>query len=135
MRTLVKNKQKMYYALQIGKVPIYTDYVDEEGNKYQIETGEYKVGYGKPVEFYGNIAMSGGELESVEYGLNLGDYEAVLIVGKNTLPIDETSLVWLNTPATSGTDGMVDEKTADYKVVKVSQSLNVDKYVLKKLVK
>lgn len=125
----------MYYSLQIGKVPIYTDYVDEEGNKYQIETGEYKVGYGKPVEFYGNIAMSGGELESVEYGLNLGDYEAVLIVGKNTLPIDETSLVWLNTPATSGTDGMVDEKTADYKVVKVSKSLNSDKYVLKKLVK
>lgn len=135
MRTLVRNKQKMYYALQIGNVPIYTEYVDEEGNRYKIETGEYKIGYGKPVEFYGNISMSGGELESVEYGLNLGDYEAILVVGKNTLPIDETSLVWLDTPATTGTDGMADEKTADYKVVKVSPSLNADKYVLKKLVK
>lgn len=135
MRTLVKNKQKMYYALQIGKVPIYTEYVDEEGNRYRIETGEYKVGYGNPVEFYGNISMSGGDLESVEYGLNLGDYEAILVVGKNTLPIDETSLIWLNTEPEYDSDGIADEKTADYKVIKISHSLNVDKYVLKKLVK
>ena len=54
------------------------------------------------VSFFGNIAMSGGEAEAVEFGLNVGDYEAVLLVDKNSLPIDETSLIWQNPRATDG---------------------------------
>lgn len=135
MRTLNKNKQKMYYANQDKTVPIYETYTDEDGNEYQLDTGETKLVYGEPKEFYGNIAMSGGEAEAVEFGLNLADYEAVLLVGKNTLPLTETSLIWQNTKPSNDNLGNTNEYSADYRIVKISPSLNFDKYVLKKVVK
>ena len=135
MMMLNRNKQKMYYALYGKEVPIYDYYIDSEGNEIPLETGETKIVYENPVEFLGNISLSGGESEAVEFGLNLADYEAILVVAKNTLPIDETSRIWHNTEPTYNEDGTVNESSADYKVVKVSPSLNVDKFVLKKIVK
>lgn len=135
MRMARVNKQKMHYALYGKEVPIYDYYTDNEGNKIPLDTGETKITYENPVEFFGNIALSGGESEAVEFGLNLADYEAVLVMAKNTLPIDETSRIWHNTEPTYNEDGTVDELSADYTVVKVSPSLNVDKFVLKKVVK
>lgn len=143
MMTLNQNKQKLYYALLDNVVPIYeTDddgniiyYEDEDGNKIPLETGDTKITYSKPIEFYGNIAMSGGEVEVQEFGLNLADYEAILILGKNTLPITETSLIWQNTEPIFNNDETVDENSADYKIVKINSSKNYDKYVLSKVVK
>ena len=135
MRMARVNKQKMHYALYGKEVPIYDYYTDNEGNKIPLDTGETKITYENPVEFFGNIALSGGESEAVEFGLNLADYEAILVVAKNTLPIDETSRIWHNTEPTYNDDGTINESSADYKVVKVSPSLNVDKFVLKKIVK
>lgn len=135
MRTLNKNKQKMYYANQDRLVPIYEEYTDEDGNSYPIDTGETKLVYGEPVEFKGNIVMSGGEAEAQEFGLNLSDYSAILLVSKNALPITETSLIWHATEPTKDSDGNTDEYSADYRIVKISPSLNFDKYVLKKVVK
>lgn len=135
MRTLNKNKQTLYYANQDRLVPIYEEYTDEDGNTYPLDTGETKLVYGEPFEFKGNIAMSGGEAEAQEFGLNLADYEAVLIVGKSTLPIDETSLIWHTSEPTKDNEGNTDEYSADYRIVKISPSLNFDKYVLKKVVK
>ena len=135
MRMLNRNKQKMHYALYGKEVPIYDYYTDSEGNKIPLDTGETKITYENPVEFFGNIALSGGESEAVEFGLNLADYEAVLVMAKNTLPIDETSRIWHNTEPAYNEDGTVSEFSADYTVVKVSPSLNVDKFVLKKVVK
>lgn len=135
MRTLRKNTQKMYYANQDREVPITETYYDDEGNAYEYDTGETKLVYGEPVEFDGNIAMSGGEAEAQEYGLSLSDYEAILIVGKNTLPLNEQSRIWHVTEPKKGADGNTDEYSADYRIVKISPSLNFDKYVLKKVVK
>ena len=141
MRTLNKNKQKMYYALYLGSEPEYeldedgnkiVEYVDEDGNVYYKETGNPVDVYSEPVLFYGNIAMSGGELEAREFGLNIGDYEAVLLMAKNVLPIDETSLIWHNTKPT---EGAVKREQADYTIIKLSPSINQDKYVLKAVVK
>jgi hypothetical protein len=141
MRTLNKNKQKMYYSLYLGQEPEYVlddngnkvvEYVDDDGNVYYKETGNVIDIYSEPVPFYGNISMSGGEVETVEFGLNIGDYEAVLLTSKNVLPITETSLIWLNTKPT---DGVVKREQADYTVIKISPSLNQDKYVLKAVVK
>ena len=131
MMTLDINKQKMYYATLVDT--IQEEYIDEDGNRYP--TGEPKNIYSEPVEFYGNISMSGGEAEAVEFGLNLADYEAILLLGKNTLPINEQSLIWHVTEPTKGTGGNTDEYSADYRIVKISPSLNFDKYVLKKVVK
>lgn len=135
MRTLNKNKQAMYYANHDRSVPVYEIYYDEDGKEYKLDTGETKLVYGDVVKFKGNIAMSGGEAEAREYGLNLADYEAILIVPKNTLPITETSLIWHDTEPTKNDEGYTDEYTADYRIVKISPSLNYDKYVLKRIVK
>ncbi|MBO5922813.1 MAG: hypothetical protein J6Q48_10570 [Bacteroidaceae bacterium] len=125
----------MYYANQDKIVPVYDIYVDAEENEYHLETGETKLVYGDPVEFRGNIAMSVGEAEAVEFGLNLADYEAILVVASNSLPITETSLIWLNTEPKYDNENVVDAHTADYRIVKINKTPNVDKYVLKKVVK
>ena len=143
MMTLNQNKQKLYYALLDNVVPIYeTDddgniiyYEDEEGNRIPLETGDTKIIYSKPIEFYGNIAMCGGEVEVQEFGLNLADYEAILVLGKNTLPLTETSLIWQNTKPKFNQDETLDENSADYKIVKINSSNNYDKYVLSRVVK
>lgn len=135
MRTLNKNKQAMYYANQDREVPIMETYYDDEGNAYELDTGETELVYGEPIEFKGNIAMSGGEAEAQEFGLNLADYEAILLTSKNTLPIDETSRIWHTSEPTKDDNGYTDEYSADYRIVKISPSLNFDKYVLKKVVK
>ena len=135
MRTLNKNKQELYYANQDKIVPVYETYYDSEGNAYKLDTGETKQVYGEPVKFMGNISMSGGEAEAVEFGLNLADYEAVLIVGKNDLPVTETSLIWHDTEPSVDAEGYTNESSADYRIAKISPSINVDKYVLKKVVK
>lgn len=114
MRTLLKNKQSMYYALQIGKVPIYNRdengeiiyehyedsdgniiyYLDENGNKIPSDTGETKIIYGTPQEFDANIAESGGEAEAQTFGLSVADYEAVALYSKGEYPIVIGALVW-----------------------------------------
>lgn len=137
MRTSNKNKQTLYYALQSDeKLPIYDGfYTDEDGNQYPLDTGEKEYVYLEPVAFKGNISMSGGESEAAEFGLNLSDYNAVLVMNKSEIPVTETSLIWFETKPVYRDDGRVDEHSADYTVVKISPSLNVDKFVLKKVVK
>lgn len=137
MRTSNKNKQTLYYALQSDeKLPIYDGfYTDEDGNQYPLDTGEKEYVYLEPVAFKGNISMSGGESEAAEFGLNLSDYNAVLVMNKSEIPVTETSLIWFETKPVYRDDGHVDEHSADYTVVKISPSLNVDKFVLKKVVK
>ena len=136
MRTLKKNTQKMYYANQDRVVPIYEYYEDEDGNMIPLDTGETKLVYGEPIEFKGNISLSnGGEVEVQEFGLSQSDYSAILVVGKDYIPLSETSLIWHTTEPTKDIDGNTNEFSADYRVVKVSDSLNVSKYALQKVVK
>lgn len=155
MRTLMRNKQKMHYALYKGSEPVYeldengeiiyehyedSDgnkiyYLDDEGNRIPTETGENRNVYYNPVEFYGNIAMSGGESEAVEYGLDMSSYEAILIVERNSLPIDEQSVIWFESEPKMNKYGTTDEFSADYKIISVKPSLNFTKYVLAKITK
>ena len=145
MMTLQSNKQSMKYSLQGEKVPIYeTDengniiyYEDSNGNKIPMETGEYTTGYSQPVSFLGNIAMSGVEVDSVEFGIDVSGYDATLVVDKGMIPIDETSLIW-HTSEVGYKDAektIVDGNTADYKVLSVKPSLNATKYILGRITK
>lgn len=157
MRTLRKNQQSMYYSLQIGEVPIYNRdengeiiyehyedsdgniiyYEDENGNRIPSETGEYEIGYSDPISFFASIAMSGGEAEAQEYGLSVSDYNATLLCQKGAYPIVEGSLIWTKSGVgyKDTNNDIVDGNTADYSVIKVSESLNFVKYVLKAVVK
>lgn len=136
MRVLQRNKQKMYYANQDKIVPIYEGtYIDEDGNEYPLDTGETELVYGQAVEFFGNIAMSSGEAQAVEFGLDLSQYSAVLVLPKGTLPLRETSLIWYENEPKTDENGITDEHSADYRIVKISPSINVDKYVLQRVTK
>lgn len=148
MRCLKKNKQNMYYSLLIGETPVYAldehgnkkiDWIDEEtGEVHYIETGSTVKLYGEPVQFKGNIAMSGSDVDRTEFGVSEANYEAVLVMTKGEIPISETSLIWFQTPPTTKViEGITyaDDSTADYRVLKVSPSLNVDRYILDKVVK
>lgn len=129
------NKVPLYYALFDREESIYEQYVTEQGDVIQVDTGETKIVYSAPVEFKGNIAESGGESQAVEFGVSVADYEAILVVSSKSLPITETSLIWQNTKPQYNADGTVDGNSADYTVIKPVVSKNVGKYVLKKVVK
>jgi len=146
MRCLKKNKQKLYYALLVGQTPEYE--LDEHGNKkiayiedgvtYYVETGVNLLLYSEPVEFQGNIALSGSDVIRQEFGVSDERYEAVLVQNKGELPITETSLLWYQTaPQTKIIDDKkyADDSTADYKVLRIIPSLNNDRFILAKVVK
>lgn len=144
MRLLEKNKQDLKYALQIGEVPIYERdeegniiYIDVDGQKVPVETGETEIGYDKTVDFRGNIAMSGGESEAKSFGVDISDYDAILLMEKDRIPIDETSLI-CHTSEVKYIDEqntIVDRKSADYTVKRVQPSINFTRYLLKRIVK
>ncbi len=167
MRTLRRNKQKMYYSNLIGTAPIYERddrgniiyehyegsdgnviyYYDDNGNKLPRDSGQKDLIYSTPVEFFANIAMSGNnEAEAVEYGLSTSEYQAVMVLGKGSIPIKEGSLIWHTSPIEyeyGGNEievevnGETIETTApsavssDYMVLKSSPSLNIDRFILK----
>jgi len=143
LRTLRKNKQTIYYANQTGLVPIYEKdengdikYIEIDGVKTPVETGNYEMSYGKAVDVSGNITMSGDESSETEYGIDSSGYDAVLILDKGEADISETSVVWFeNNVRYKDTENQsADPNSADYKVLKKVPSLNGLKYILGKRV-
>lgn len=144
MRLLEKNKQDLKYALQVGEVPIYERdesgnivYIEVDGQKVPVETGETEVGYSNPIDFKGNIAMSGGEAEAKSFGVDISEYDAILIMEKDRIPINETSLIWHTSEVqyTDEQNTVVDRKSADYSIKRVQPSINFTRYLLKRIVK
>lgn len=136
----------MYYSLFKGEQPEYVldengnrivDYIDEDGNVYYRETGRKIQAYAEPVAFLGNISMSSGEVSSQEYGIDISGYDAILILDKDEIPIDETSLIWFETePQYKDADKtIVDGNKADYRVLAIKPSLNQFKAVLGRITK
>ena len=127
MRCLLKNKQKMYYALYTESTETTTGKtIIVDGEEVEVEYGSTAQEYTEPVEFKGNIAFTGGDVYETEYGIDKSKYSAVLVMNKGEIPIDEHSLIWYDTPPTGA---------ADFKVVKLVPSLNVDKYLLQRIEK
>ena len=144
MRLLRKNMQPMKYSLQDGRVPIYERdengdivYIEVDGEKIPVETGEYETGYSAPVDFMGNISMSGGEAEAKEFGMDIGDFDAVIVLEKDAVQLTETSIIWHTSPVMykDEQNTIVDSKSADYAVKRVSPSLNFTKVLLQRIVK
>lgn len=143
MRTLAKNKVPMRYALYEGQTPIYqldengepvVSWIDEEGNIYYVEIGEAPK-YSEPVDFFASISMSGGESEAVEFGVDIGNYDAVIITALNEFPISETSFIWVKSEPEYTADGRLNTSTADFRVKAVKPSLNQTKLLLSAVVK
>ena len=147
MRTLKRNQQKLYYAELLGSEPIYA--LDEHGERiiayidetksppvtYYETLGTKENVYSAPVPIEANIMQSNGDMVEREYGLSEGSYEAILVTEKGKYPITETCLIWHGTEPTVDNEGHALPESADYTILSINKSLNVDKYILGKVVK
>lgn len=114
MRCLRRNKSKFFYALYMRKTPL----TDEYGNK----TGEYDITYSKPVEMEGNISAARGETVTRQFGEDVA-YDRVIVLDNPRCPIDEFSILWIDTEPVLNEDGTT-ETPHDYVVTKVATGLN-----------
>ena len=138
------NKQSMKYSQQGQRITIYEKdddgnikyYIDSDGNKIPM-IAEEKVGFSKPVNFKANIAFSGGEAKTEEFGFDAADYDAIMLTDKNEFPLKKGDLIWLDSEVTYIDEDTetVDETSADFTVVGVKPALKSTKYVLKAVVK
>ncbi len=122
MRCMNRNKVKFFYSLYEGREPI----TDEYGNV----TGEYDVKHGNPTEGYANISAAKGETQTRQFGES-ETYDKVIVMDNEAPPIDEYSVLWVDTVPQLNKDGSlaVDEEgnvltPHDYIVKKVAKSLN-----------
>lgn len=114
MRCLRRNKVTFFYALYSSKIPISDDY----GNK----TGEYEIIYGNPVEILGNVSAARGETVTRQFGEDEA-YDRVIVLDDPQCPINEFSILWIDTLPEIGIDGGT-QTPHDYVVKKVARSIN-----------
>lgn len=121
MRCMERNKRCFHYALFNGKEPV----LDEYGNR----TGEYVVSYRSPVCFKANISPATGETQAELFGSDV-DYDRVIVVDNPCCPIDEYSVLCIDSPPDFDEDGNL---IYDYIVKKVARSLNSVSYAVSKV--
>ena len=114
MRCMARNKSKFYYASYIGE----TEIIDECGNT----TGEYEVSYSNPIEVLGNVSAAQGEMQSRQFGES-ESYDKVIVLDDRNAPIDEHSLLWVDTLPHLDNEGST-ETPHDYIVKRIARSLN-----------
>ena len=131
MRCMERNKVNFYYALFTKRVPV----VDEYGN----DTGEFDVQHGNPVKSSANISAAKGETQTRQFGENVS-YDKVIAMDNEAPPIDEYSILWIDTTPELNADGSLavdgegNVKTPhDYIVKKVAKSLNSVSYAVSKV--
>ena len=111
---MVRNKTTFYYALYTGQ----TEIIDEYGNA----TGQYSVTYGNPTKTLGNISAAQGEMQTRQFGES-ESYDKVIVLDDVNTPIDEYSILWVDTLPHLNEDGST-VTPHDYVVKKVARSLN-----------
>lgn len=114
MRTLARNKIRIYYANFRAKNPIK----DEYGNL----TGEYDIAYDNPVEVKANVSAARGESTTRQFGEDEG-YDRVIVMDDPKMPIDVSTVLWIDTLPEIKEDGSTDTPY-DYIVKQVAPSLN-----------
>ena len=124
MRSLARNKQKIYYALYKGK----TEIVDDYGNK----TGEYDVSYDTPVEFDINVSAARGTADVDPFGIN-ANYTKVMVTNDLSCPIDEYTALWIGiTPTVM--EGEVEVAVPhNYVCVKRAPSINSISFAIREV--
>jgi hypothetical protein len=108
VRTLVINKQNLFYALFVGREPA----VDAKWRK----TGEYVKTYSSPTQISMNVSPARGIAEHDMFGVEL-DYDRSMVTDDLDCPIDEHSAVWIfDNPRVAATAEVVslDDETIQY---------------------
>ena len=114
MRTLTRNKIRIYYANYRNKTPIR----DEYGNL----TGEYKITYENPVVVMANVSAARGESTTRQFGEDVS-YDRIIVLDDPSFPIAETSILWIDALPEIAEDGRT-STPHDYIVKQVAPSLN-----------
>lgn len=114
MRCMVRNKTTFYYASYIDE----TEIIDEYGNR----TGEFSLTYGNPMRVSGNVSAAQGEMQSQQFGES-ESYDKVIVLDDRNAPIDEHSILWVDTLPHLNEDGSTDTPH-DYIVRRVARSIN-----------
>lgn len=103
MRTSERDKQKMFYSLLEDTKPIYVldsngnkivDYVDEDGNIFYRETGDFRATYTEPIEFWASISSNLNEMHCREFGVDQSSIYAQLCVAKDYVPLAFGAKIW-----------------------------------------
>lgn len=122
MKCMTRNKLPFYYALYKERKPITND------NGYT--SGEYEVIHDNPQPFSANISAAKGETQSRQFGENVS-YDKIIVMDNDAPPIDEYSVLWVDTIPQLNEDGSLAENEDgeiitphDYVVKKVARSLN-----------
>lgn len=131
MKCMQRNKSSFFYALYESKEEIK----DEYGNV----TGEYELKYGNPIQSSANISAAKGETSTRQFGES-EDYDKIVVFDNEAPPIDEYSVLWVDTKPSLNEDGSLvrDENgnaitPHDYIVKKVAKSLNVVSIAISKV--
>ena len=114
MRTLTRNKIRIYYANYHAKTALK----DEYGNL----TGEYEISYENPVAVKANVSAARGESTTRQFGEDVR-YDRIIVLDDPAFPIAETSIIWIDTLPEIKADGST-ETPHDYIVKQVAPSLN-----------
>ena len=123
MKCLERNKSTFYYALYVEEIPV----TDEYGN----DTGEHNVVYGDPIECRANVSAAKGETSARQFGEN-ESYDKVIVLDDMSTPIDEHTILWVDTVPTYDETGAV-LTPHDYVVKKVAKSLNAVSLAISKV--
>lgn len=116
MRALIRNKVPFYYALYEGSTEIMRN---------SRHTGEYSNSYSTPILTAGNISAGTGNSDSEWYGLSQSDYDKIIVMDEVSIPLNESSILWVDNLDTS--------KPYDYIVKRVARSLNSVSIAIKKV--
>ena len=114
MRSLSRNKVRIFYANYQGKTALN----DEYGNL----TGEYEISYSHPVKVRANVSAARGESTTRQFGDDVR-YDRIIVLDDPKFPIAETSVLWIDTLPEIKADGTTDTPY-DYIVKQVATSLN-----------
>lgn len=119
MKLLKRNLQTIYYKLYEG----ITDIVDDEG----YETGEKELTYSSVYSVKANVSEATGSVAHEQFGL-VEDYDKVVVLEDVSLPITEETIFSLDFTSENSED-----MTFNYRVKRISKSLNVLSIALKKV--
>lgn len=146
MRTLNRNKQKMYYSLQDGTSPVYmTDddgnvkYIEVDGEQIPVESGETEPHYTEPKLFRANINSTLTDTFIRAFGIDDSSDKATIVCAKGTLPLAKGARIWRNSDIKYKDPinmSNVDENSADYVVKDVNdEAMHEDTFLLQRLIK
>ena len=121
MRTVQRNKRGLWYALYQGE----TELTDADGNY----TGETAVTYSPPVQIRANVSPATGQSDLEMFG-NLTDYDRVIVTDEVDIPINENSVLFVDTVPIISAEGL---SGFDYMVRRVAKSFNSVSIAIKKV--